>query len=303
MYVRREQRDKAVFLYHVPEGDALSEPVAIGTGFLLRSDLPGDEPANYLVTAKHVLEGLTRVPGRLLLRLNVGDRTDARRPGEGVAYIEIERTGWLFHEDETVDAVAGPLDKIIRTNRLFGHAGPVDVNQGDRLKVSMRLDVVSEILDAPAYLAKQQDCPWPPFEGEDIIFIGLMVHFQGEETNLPLIRRGSIALVTDELIKGPYGPSKYHVINAQIYPGNSGSPVWVYLPRADDGTGLHSFYYLGLLSPGYPQLEELRAMPQTPNGYYNLGTGLVTPIEKVLEILNSPQETTRRRERRAPTAP
>ena len=34
-------------------------------------------------------------------------------------------------------------------------------------------------------------------------------------------------MVTDELIEGVYGRSRYYVIESQIYPGNSGAPVWV----------------------------------------------------------------------------
>lgn len=289
MYVRRAQRDKSVFLYGSIEGTEAGDPIPVGTGFLLTTSNFQGQRFDYLVTAKHVLEQLDKRAGKAFLRMNVGDRSDALRPGEGIVYLKLEKSGWLFHEDPTVDAVVAPLDKVLLGEEILW-PNP----QGAQLMVTFHLDRLGDILETAALLATKPDCPWPPFEGEDVIFIGLMVHFQGQATNLPVVRKGSVALVTDEPIKGPYGYSNYHVINAQSYPGNSGAPVWVYYARADDGTGLHSFYYLGLLSQAYPELEELREMPSTPHGYYNLGVSLVTPIEKVVEIINSPSEMARR---------
>lgn len=283
LYVRRAQREKAVFLCGGTKGDTAGDPVPSGTGFLLTTLGNQNRRFDYLVTAKHVFEGLHKRAEAMYLRVNAGDRSDALRPGEGVTYLKLEKTGWLFHDDPTVDVVVGPLDLVLRP----------DVNQGVGT-FTTRMDSLEGILEAPAYLAKQSDCPWPPYEGEDVIFIGLITHFDGQETNLPVVRKGNVGLITNEPIKGPYGKSQYHVINAQSYPGNSGAPVWAYYERADDGTGLHSFYYLGVLSSGYPELEELRKARNTESGYYNLGVSLVTPIEKVVEILNSPKERKRR---------
>lgn len=282
MYLRRAHREKAVFVYG--EG-ASGGRKPIGTACVLTTFENQNKRFDYLVTTRHVLEGLDKNAEVLYLRVNAGDQSDALRPGEGVTYLKIEKTGWLSHDDPTVDVVVGPWDLVARPDESRGIG-----------TFSLSMDSLEGILEAPRYLSEQNDCPWPPYEGEDIVFIGLMVHFEGEDTNLPVIRKGSIALVTNEPIKGPYGWSEYHVINTQSYPGNSGAPVWVHYERADDGTGHHSFYYLGVLSAAYPQLEELRKMPATESGYSNLGVSLVTPIEKVVEIVNSPAEQQRRRE-------
>jgi hypothetical protein len=244
-------------------------------------------PFVYIVTARHALEALQK-GGLIYLRANRGDRSDALRPGEGVAYIKLKSEGWLFHPDPTVDLAVGPFDLV------------ADKSATEDATVSFYIDSLAAIINEPAYLSSlpsDRDVPWPPFEGEEVIFIGLMTHFRGQHTNLPIVRTGTIALVTDEPIKGHYGLSKYHVINATCYPGNSGAPVWVYYPRADDGSGLHSLYYLGVLTFGYPTLEELRKVRGTEHAYYNLGLSLVTPIEKVVDILNSEKEAKRRSEK------
>ena len=283
VYIRRAQREKALFLCASPRGREGAEPVPLGTCFILAASGQGDQQFHYIVTAKHVLDGLLKMES-IYLRVNRGDRADPLKPGEGLAYLRLEKDGWLFHPDSTVDAVVGPVDVVLRQDRNKGVG-----------KFTLHMDRIEEILQAPDYLAQQRDTPWPPYEGEDVIFIGLMTRFQGQQTNLPIVRKGSIALVTEELIKGLYGLSQYYVINVQAYPGNSGGPVWVYYERADDGSGLHSLYYLGILVVGYPAIEELTKTSGTdPVGYYNLGVSLVTPIEKVIDIMNAKSEIERR---------
>jgi hypothetical protein len=39
---------------------------------------------------------------------------------------------------------------------------------------------------------------WPPIEGEDIVFLSMVGLFPGKNANLPTIRKGSIALVTEK---------------------------------------------------------------------------------------------------------
>jgi hypothetical protein len=162
--------------------------------------------------------------------------------------------------------------------------------------VTLRCDFIDIIADYPNYLAARRDCPWPPYEGEDVVFVGMLLQVPGQQLNLPIVRKGTVGIVTEERIKHPrYGMGNYHVINLQTYPGNSGGPVWVHYDRADDGTGNHSLYYLGIVAVGFAEIEEMRKLPNTDADYYvNLGVSLVTPIERILEIMNDPKEAARR---------
>jgi len=84
-----------------------------------------------------------------------------------------------------------------------------------------------------------------------------------------------------------YERSRYYVIESQIYPGNSGAPVWVSYAGPD---GNWTMFLLGVLSAGHPVNQALLA--PGPKGketvtYYNLGLCLVAPVERLVELMNS----------------
>jgi hypothetical protein len=281
VYLNREVRECVAFLCSRSKGDNVSEPTPEGTCFLLTAFGSDSRSYRYIVTAKHVLEGLTR-KGTIHLRLNSGKRT-VGQPGTGVFYFELEKTGWIFHPDPVVDLVVAPLEAVVK---------PGQTTHGGLLMFDLPFDAIIQTPTHLAAIGRQ----WPPLEAEEILFIGLMLQFQGVSMNLPIVRTGSIALITDDPIKGFYGPSKYHVINAQAYQGNSGAPVWV---QYDD-----TLYLLGVLAFAFPELEELRKMPGNEiQAFYNLGVSLVTPIERVVDIVNSDEEQRRRGEGTSRTKP
>ena len=43
---------------------------------------------------------------------------------------------------------------------------------------------------------------WPPREAREVIFMGLMTNLVGSRSNLVIVRTGTIALVTSELLQG-----------------------------------------------------------------------------------------------------
>jgi hypothetical protein len=228
------------------------EPEPLGTCFFAEvTGVAGGSGLNYLITAKHVLQDL-RQAGKAFVRLN--------DPNGGVSYREIalDEQDWLCNVvDEAVDVAIFPLPWIL---------GAPDYEIG-----FVNLDV--NLSGEPV--------PWTPREAEDVAFMGLMFNFVGKKRNLLALRVGTIALITDEPIQGLFGgPSKYHIIDVQAYPGNSGAPVWL--------VSAQMFFLLGVLSAGYPtkaQLIQTKESSWRSEQYYNLGMSLVTPVEKVLEIV------------------
>jgi hypothetical protein len=108
-----------------------------------------------------------------------------------------------------------------------------------------------------------------------------------------------LALVTSEKIEGEYGPSAYHLIDLQTYPGHSGGPVWVAKGK--------TLFLLGIMVAGYPVGQELLVPMRGEKSnskvvkYYSLGISLVTPVEKLKEILLSPaMEEKRKRDEPKP---
>ena len=259
------------FLYASLPGDDESEAQPIGTCFFMEARSP-DQTRQfiYLVTAKHVLHELMRTGGHWFVRLNIGKprkRGELRAKGQGVRFETLPNVGWLTHPDDAIDLAVLPWRPPQASGTSF---------------TTIQMEAVEAI---PGLLAFQK-LPWPPGEGEDVLFVGMMIQFQGEHRNLPIVRRGSVALTTDEPIKGAYGFSNYYVIEAQAYQGNSGGPVW--------STESGILFPLGVLVFSYPDVEELRKMKDVPEAYYNLGISLVTPMERVVEIVDSQGEQKRR---------
>lgn len=236
-----DQARQCVAFLFAGEGDD-AEPV--GTCFFV-ADSRSMPRATYLVTAKHVLEALQLV-GSGYVRLNSlsGDTTRVA--------IDVG-LDWQVHDDPNVDLAARRwLDEHDQDDLV-----PLDVGPA--------LD--GEDLGASSWLR----------EAEDVAFLGLMRPFVSARTNLLPLRTGTIALVTDQLIVGHYGPSRYTLIQAQTYPANSGSPVWIVVGRA--------FFFTGVLVFGFPSPDDLRRVEGDKYTFYNLGMSLVAPREQLLEIL------------------
>ena len=188
--------------------------------------------------------------------------------GGGVAYlpISVHEDEWLVHADDAVDLAIHRWVSEDSENHEIGY---------------LNLNGVVANFGRSTFFR----------EGETVAFTGLMPNFAGEMTNLLALRVGTLALVTDELIAGERGtnPANYHVIDAQSYPGNSGAPVWLVVAR--------SFDLIGVLVAGLPTKAAL-AMRSEPTRhreeYYNLGMTLVTPVERIADILNCQEEKRRR---------
>jgi len=190
-------------------GNRLAVNVPLGTGFLVSyPDRRGgpNYQFSYVVTAKHVLQDsdgslLSSVSIRLNLKSPAGD-TDVGfipdipvRDAQGFLL-------WFHSQDQAEDVVALPL---LPDDREF------EFNT-----ISIRTFVNEQELTSGAVA-----------EGDDVYFIGLMEQYYGIKRNYPLIRRGSLALLTGEYIETPSGRQQVFIAELQSWPGNSGSPVFL----------------------------------------------------------------------------
>ena len=85
--------------------------------------------------------------------------------------------------------------------------------------------------------------------GSDVIFVGYPTGYYDVANNLPLLRRGVIASVPNVDFNG----KGEIVIDAQIFPGSSGSPVFV-------AQG-NRYLLLGVVSDAVTIDSELRILP------------------------------------------
>jgi hypothetical protein len=196
------------------DGGRTSVDVPVGTGFFVNyvdQRWPGKK-FPYLVTAKHVLQD---VDGSLLtsvkIRMNLKSAVEGRDYGfiEDIAVTDAKgQLAWLQSENAADDVVALPLAP--------------NEKEFDFGAISTRSFLKERVAD-----------PNDVSEGDELYFIGLMQQYYGVNRNYPLVRRGSVALLTDEAITTPSGGQKLYIAQLESWPGNSGSPVFL---MGDRGT-------------------------------------------------------------------
>jgi hypothetical protein len=129
-------------------------------------------------------------------------------------------------------------------------------------------------------------------EGDAVYYIGLMVQYFGDKKNYPVVRRGTLALMTEEKIQTLLGPQKAFIAELVSFPGNSGSPVFLNLAGLRDGSlALGSHYrFLGLISGGFLNRIPGTVLDATQVLFgdgANTGISFIVPADALKTILES----------------
>jgi hypothetical protein len=240
-----------------------------GTGFLVI--VPATNNTNisfgYLVTAKHVLKPSTNSwLHNIIVRLNRRDGTS------DMVSIPLRTAGPVenvfIHDDPTVDiAIICFSPRVEMYDVLY-----------------LPLDVIASESDF-----KNLDI----HEGTDVFFTGMFANHLGDKQNTPITRFGKVALITNDKIDWVFGKTDLYLVEANAYPGNSGSPVFFHV-GAERGNGnivlgLPTLKLAGVLSGGYRDIEPIQTVSVSTNQYVtpNLGITGVVPSYELKEILFS----------------
>ncbi|MGZ8215335.1 MAG: S1 family peptidase [Methylosarcina sp.] len=141
---------------------------------------------------------------------------------------------------------------------------------------------ISGISDSNIYFKNLHDAFLEPIDlgaippGSDVIFIGYPENRFDVKHNLPIIRKGSIASVPSVDFNG----RPQIVIDAQVFQGSSGSPVFV-------ATGGH-YRLLGVVSETmirHAQLQTISVGHASLAVQQILGLGIVIKQSKVVELI------------------
>ena len=242
----------------------------------------------YVVTAKHVLDGIKKesVDGKIYLRVNFA--------GKPADLVLTDVNAWRFHPSASnVDVAVMPWAP---DPSLVDYAFiPVEMAATD--------DVIKHHSIGP---------------GDEVFLTGLFANHYGRQRNLPIIRLGNIAAMPEEpLNTKDLGVIDAFLIEVRSIGGLSGSPVFVHLggartvPGKGTSLGGSSFYWLGLMH-GHFDLSTLEhdqletdALTQLR---INMGIAIVVPVSKILEVIDQEYFMESRRkadeeekQRRAPT--
>ncbi len=289
-----EQKDVVAFLFgtvhpldkdhqplKAPDGKPLSVEVPLGTAFFVfYPDTRGGPNYGfaYLVTAKHVLKDADGTFLReVKLRLNL-------KGGDGVSFVEhipvLDGQGkltWFHDDDDAVDVVAYPL-------------------LPDQKKYQFRAIPLSMFATDATFRENNVG------EGDVLYFIGLMAQYYGTNKNYPVIRRGALAMMTDEKIDTPTGLQNTYIGELASWPGNSGSPVFLDVGGLRHGAlimGGNTISFVGILSGSF--LNKFSAtVPDTTTfiagSDQETGISFIVPAAKLKEVLESAPARTDRDE-------
>lgn len=175
-----------------------------GTGFFYTTKVPlsgGQTRENLLlISNKHVLEDGR--DGLVTLRLNRGRLNKGAEPDYGnTHYYHIENLAerYIPHPDPAVDLACVPIEDIPSFTYM-------------RTVTSILLPDTETMTIRP---------------GSDVWFVGYPNDYYDVANNLPLVRRGSLA----SLPTIDFNNQGHLVIDAQVFPGSSGSPVYTADPE------------------------------------------------------------------------
>jgi hypothetical protein len=323
MQIPDDIRRCVVFLY--ASGTTGRRPV--GTGFIVSMRLSDVSPRHaYLVTAKHIVEGVHRTGKKLCARVNgrgpmemalwaetqreqerrekAGEETDILRVFEDLRVKPPESVLTLAnaiaeHEPSIVEG-AQFVDLGAVGNWIFHEDPNVDAAVLD-WQPSWTLDLWPFPLKHaanPALIAREGIGL-----GEDAFAVGLFSRHVGEPRNIPIVRIGNIVAFPEERVATGTGLQEAYLVELRSIGGLSGSPVFTYLgglrrefPIGGEvtmTTRAGAIYLLGIVH-GHWNLaseEQVDAVRDPLDGgeRVNMGIAIVVPIARLLEILDYPE--------------
>jgi hypothetical protein len=255
-----------------------------GTAFI--ASIPeGKSVCHYLVTSRHsilALKGKDQV-----IRANTTDG--------GAIPIQMD-DNWWFHptEEKTVDVAVRPFDP-------------------------KGLDTVS--VSEELFLTEDKISEFYIGQGDEVSITGLFTKVTGESTNVPILRRGCIAMFPDDKIQrvamgdGERDIDGY-LIEVRSVGGMSGSPVFVRAPiglnfevhtrsgkrRVAKAHFQGDYFLLGVAQSHWeiPPDQKNKIDFQSANKReesINLGIAIVVPAKKILEVLNHQELVAMRKQR------
>lgn len=223
---------------------------SVGTGFLFASPLNGtDRNLVLLISNKHVFIDLN---GSITLSFN-RKLPDGNPDYGNIITFEINNISNVYypHENEDVDLACINVSAIALPIAYFKFLN-------------------NEFLRPVNY---EQVAP-----GTEVLFVGYPANRYDVVNNLPLIRKGSIASVPEVDFNG----RGQIVIDAQVFQGSSGSPVFV-----ADGV---NYTLLGVVSETMIRHSQLQTLPANLPSFgveQILGLGIVVKQRHIQELIDS----------------
>jgi len=172
----------------------------LGTGFFYMYRFEGDVSVPVIVTNRHVLVDTDSVT----FRVNKADNHGQPILGDTLTVsLHWGQAGWIAHPDSDVDLAIIPIAAVLSDIQSSG-SKPFLVYLESSLIPSMQL--------------------WNQLTPiEDVIMIGYPIGISDEVNNLPTVRKGITATHPGINFNG----KQQFLIDVAVFPGSSGSPVFI----------------------------------------------------------------------------
>jgi len=241
-------------------------PIPNGTAFFVAVDSVNHTGRSYVyvVTSHHVLrKDKHSYFDQILLRLN--------KKGGGSGFIVIPLTGSqaapiFIHPDPTVDIAIIPIAPDISTYDIKWIPQSLLVTKSKFSQLNIQ-------------------------EGDDVFFAGLFVQFSGATKNIPIIRFGKVAMISDEKIPWDGEMIDLYLTETHSFGDNSGSPVFFLLnPTRNPGTlvlGAPQLFLAGVMKGSFLNTNEVVVVNHSTVAISkeNAGIAAVVPSYLLNEIL------------------
>ena len=202
-----------------------NQGVGFGTSFIFHVPMDGGV-APFLVTNKHVIKGAKI--GRLVFTKRSGEQPMIGNPV--TINVEDFADRWHQHPDPEIDVAVMPIAEVVNLADSAGQA------------IYYR-SITESLIPTEDQMASLDAI-------EDVVFIGYPNGIFDQHNLLPIVRKG----ITATHIQIDYNGQPLFLIDASVFPGSSGSPVFVLKGsghNARDGgfrIGSPKIYFVGILA-------------------------------------------------------
>ncbi len=220
----------------------------------------------FLVTNRHVFAGATERGTTLHARFN---RPMGAEPH--VYTLQLQETAglksWVVHPQSDIDVAVLQLNPA----KLMADGLEYFFFEDDRHTFT-----------------RQQSIDVGMSEGDGVFVLGFPLGQAGDERNYAIVRQGIVARVQDWL----KGDARTFMVDASIFPGNSGGPVLL-KPEFTKIEGTNSSSRCGLIGmvSSYLPYQEIAVSTQTkrPRMIFeeNSGLGIVVPYDDIMETVKT----------------
>lgn len=237
-----------------------------GTGFFYEHQI-NEERHIFLITNQHVIESQIE-DGKNEIRLKTNSKIDGTVKTIDIKLCdENDNYAFIFHPDKDVDLAIIPVDFY----EIIMEIGQMEVRF-----------FTNEMSCNKNRMKKNGIC-----EGDRIFVFGFPMGNVHINQKSVIVRNGSIARMQDIF----YSDSKSFLIDAFIFPGNSGGPVFL-VPQMESIEGTQPFRWIQLIGvvKEYLAYEDVAKSTQTGETRVifteNSGLALVHPMDHVDELIN-----------------